>query len=107
MHRYLRHIAVFLLLLFFRVMVPDTLLLQLHPHTHTVHTEHSDNHKAQVGQKHKHCPVEDLFGAPFQAAATPADFTPVTHAATYAVHYNSIWLGVALFNTSLRGPPVA
>ncbi|WP_299817858.1 hypothetical protein [uncultured Pontibacter sp.] len=107
MNHYLRHIAVLLLLLFGRVMVPDALLLELHGHTHTIHPEHTDTHKAQVGQKHSHCPVEDLFGAPYQPAANLVAFKPVVHTATYMVHYSSNWHGTTLHNASLRGPPLA
>ncbi|MEJ8803743.1 hypothetical protein [Pontibacter sp. H249] len=106
MNLFLRHIAVLLLLLFVRVMVPDALLLELHGHAHAVHSEHTDSHKAQVGQKHSHCPVEDLFGAPFQPAINPVEFKAVTHTATYKVHYSSSWHGTTLHNASLRGPPL-
>ncbi|MBC5993907.1 hypothetical protein [Pontibacter cellulosilyticus] len=107
MNRFLNYIAVLLLLLFIRVMVPDALLLQLHAHGHTVHTEQTDSHKAQVGKKHTHCPVEDLFGAPYQMAGDPVAFTPVQHITIYSVHYSSSWHGTTLHNASLRGPPVS
>ncbi len=103
----LRHIAIILLLLFFRVMIPDTLLVQLHPHTHTVHTEQTDTHKAQIGLKHKHCSVEELFGAPYQLANGAIDFNTVTHFTKYTASYHNNWQTSPIRNTTLRGPPLA
>nr|WP_246597002.1 hypothetical protein [Pontibacter aydingkolensis] len=88
-------------------MVPDALLTGLHAHAHTVHSEQTDTHKAQVGQKHNHCPVEDLFGAPYQLAGNTVAFTHVVHTTTYTVHYSSSWHGTTLHNASLRGPPLS
>jgi len=105
--RFLRHTALFLLLLFCRAMVPDALLLELHPHTHTVHTDHTDTKKAQVGMKHKHCPVEDVFGAPFQGSLTSVAFKPVVHTAAYAAAHTSNWHGHTPSLQYLRGPPLA
>ena len=97
--------AVLLLLLFARVMVPDALLLELHGHAHTIHPEHTDTHEALVGQEHSHCPVEDLFGAPYQPVVNPILFKPVVHTATHTVHYSSSWHGTIIQHASPRGPP--
>lgn len=107
MTRFLRHIALFLLLLFCRAMVPDALVLELHAHTHTVHTDHTDTNKAQVGIKHKHCAVEDVFGAPFQGSLTSLDFTPVVHSTAYTALYTGSCLTSPLTSRYLRGPPQA
>ncbi|CAM3379362.1 hypothetical protein POKO110462_00010 [Pontibacter korlensis] len=88
-------------------MVPDDLIQELHPHTHTVHTENTDPHKAQVGMKHKHCQVEDVFNTPYQGTALSIDFTPVKHTAVYAAHYTYSWQGNSHTLYFLRGPPVA
>ncbi|WP_266203453.1 hypothetical protein [Pontibacter kalidii] len=107
MHRYIQHIALALLLLFSRAMVPDELIQELHPHTHTVHTDHSDTHEAQVGMKHKHCTVEDVFNTPYQGAALSLSFTNITHTAVYADAYTCSWQGSKPALYYLRGPPVA
>ena len=104
---FLKYIALFLLLLFCRAMVPDAFLLELHPHTHTVHTDHTDTKKAQVGLKHKHCPVEDVFGKPYQGSFSSLEFRPVVHHAAYATNYTSTWYSVTYSSNSLRGPPSA
>ena len=105
--RFLRHIALLLLLLFCRAMVPDALLLELHPHTHTVHTDHTDTKKAQVGMKHKHCVVEDVFDTPFLGIIAPLDFIPVVHTAAYAAPAAGNWHKHSLSQQFLRGPPQA
>lgn len=104
---FLRHIALLLLLLFCRAMVPDALLLELHAHTHTVHTDHTDADKAQVGMKHKHCEVEDVFGAPFQGSLASLDFEPVVHTTAYVAQYSCSWQTSPLASRYLRGPPLA
>ena len=105
MHQLTRYIAILLLLLFTRAMVPDALILELHHHTHTVHTDTTDAHKAQIGQKHKHCPVEDVFEAPFQGTYTSIDFTPATHQTAYNSSYQSHWFSTGNSFSHLRGPP--
>ncbi|WP_162054077.1 hypothetical protein [Pontibacter pamirensis] len=107
MQSFLKYIALFLLLLFCRAMVPDALLLDLHPHTHTVHTDHTDMHEAQVGLKHKHCSVEDMFGKPYQGSFPPFVLKPIIHRATYAVRYTGTWHSATHTSTFLRGPPSA
>ena len=107
MPRFLRHIALLLLLLFCRAMVPDALLLELHPHTHTVHSDRTDLKKAQVGMKHKHCQVEDVFDTPFQGSQISLDFTPVVHFTAYTASYTDNRLASPLPSQYLRGPPQA
>ncbi|GAB3824235.1 hypothetical protein [Pontibacter rugosus] len=88
-------------------MVPDALIQELHPHTHTVHTDHTDNHKAQVGMKHKHCQVEDVFNTPYQGTTLSVDFTPVIHPAVFTATYFYSWQSNSNVLHYLRGPPVA
>ncbi|MCX2741914.1 hypothetical protein [Pontibacter anaerobius] len=107
MHRYIQHIALILLLLFSRAMVPDELIQELHPHTHTVHTEQADPHKPQIGLKHKHCQVEDVFNTPYQGEALSLSFTTTIHTAVYATAYTRSWQGSKPGLYFLRGPPVA
>ncbi|MFD2999959.1 hypothetical protein ACFS7Z_06280 [Pontibacter toksunensis] len=107
MQFFLKYIALFLLLLFCRAMVPDAFLLELHPHTHTVHTDHTDTHKAQVGLKHKHCPVEDVFGKPYQGSFSSLEFKPLVHYTAYTASYTSTWRSETYSATFLRGPPLA
>lgn len=107
MARYTHYIALILLLLFCRAMVPDALIQELHPHTHTVHADHTDTHKAQVGLKHKHCQVEDVFSSPYQGTTLSLDFTSITHRAVYAADYTYSWQGNSTSHYYLRGPPAA
>lgn len=107
MYRYAHYIALALLLLFCRAMVPDALIQELHAHTHTVHTEHTDPHKAQIGMKHKHCQVEDVFNTPYQGTVLSVDFTPVIYNTVYAAVYTYSWQGSNPTLYFLRGPPVA
>ena len=100
-------IAILLLLLLTRVMVPDALILELHPHTHTIHAAHEDANKAQVGQKHKHCPVEDIFEAPFQGAYTSINFVIPLHKTAYYNLYQVSRLHSQNTSHYLRGPPIA
>lgn len=107
MYKFTSYIAIVLLLLFTRAMVPDALLLELHPHTHTVHADHTDSHEAQIGQKHKHCPVEDIFDVPFQGTITTIDLATAQHRSAYANFYHSYWQNNNSQSLHLRGPPVA
>lgn len=107
MRRFTPYIALLLLLLFCRVMVPDALWLELHPHTHTAHPEHTDTKQAQLGMKHKHCPVEDLFGAPYQPVYTSVAFKEVLHFTTYTSFLILNWQGTPPLYAQLRAPPVA
>ncbi|WP_187262187.1 hypothetical protein [Pontibacter beigongshangensis] len=100
------YIALFLLLLFVRPMVPDGLLLSLHSHEHTSHEVPCDTHQAQVDKKHIHCDVEDLFGAPFQPAVAAIDFLFITHTAVYTVPQVESLHRIPVSYAYLRGPPL-
>jgi len=106
-YRLVNYIALFLLLLFCRVMVPDALLLSLHSHGHTEHSAHADTKQEQLSEKHTHCPVEDLFGAPYQGTITAVHFAPLTHTALYTASYQYQGHTSSLSLSPLRAPPVA
>nr|WP_230679971.1 hypothetical protein [Pontibacter sp. 172403-2] len=89
-------------------MVPDALLLELHHHSHTTDTEQADHHQAQVAGKHVHCPVEDLFGAPYQGSLISFEATPpAAHTAAYTSNYQISRHKHTVAYTCLRGPPLA
>ncbi|NEM96541.1 hypothetical protein [Pontibacter burrus] len=106
MYRISHYIAILLLLLFTRVMVPDALILELHAHTHTVHAEHTDTHKAHVGQKHTHCPVEDLFDASFQGTAVHLEVLQPSYSSVYKITSPSTPHNKQPAHFLQRGPPV-
>ncbi|TPE45415.1 hypothetical protein [Pontibacter mangrovi] len=88
-------------------MVPDELIQELHPHTHTVHTDHTDTHKAQIGLKHKHCQVEDVFNTPYQGTDLLLFFAAPTQRPVHTAAYTYSWQGSSHTSYFLRGPPVA
>ncbi|PKV67387.1 hypothetical protein [Pontibacter ramchanderi] len=105
MYRFTTYIALFLLLLFTRAMVPDQLLLSLHSHAHTAHSHPGDQKNAHVEKKHSHCPVEDLFGAPYQSATTVYTFRAPVALAAYTVRYAHYTAFDSFARLQLRGPP--
>ncbi|WP_018476181.1 hypothetical protein [Pontibacter roseus] len=105
MHRFTTYIALFLLLLFVRAMVPDQLLLSLHSHAHTEHSHPGDHNQAHVDKKHTHCPVEDLFGAPFQNSSAVVSFTEPILLKEHVASYYSSWKSISASHTQQRGPP--
>lgn len=105
MYRFTTYIALFLLLLFVRAMVPDTLLLSLHSHTHTEHNHPGDYNQAHVDKKHTHCPVEDLFGAPYQSSTAVIAFPEPLLSPEHVASYYSNWLYSSATHTQQRGPP--
>jgi hypothetical protein len=104
-YRFTTYIALFLLLLFVRAMVPDQLLLSLHSHAHTEHSHPGDHNQAHVDKKHTHCPVEDLFGAPFQSSVTALSFHEPTALSEHLAGYYSNWISASTPFTQQRGPP--
>ncbi|WP_347157489.1 hypothetical protein [Pontibacter chitinilyticus] len=108
MHQVQKYIALFLLLLFVRVMVPDALILQLHRHSHTIDKVPSDTKQAQVSAKHTHCPVEELFGAPYQGSCVTVAYQQLTHTSLlYSIQYKRSWHHLLVSCPFLRGPPAA
>ncbi|MBD1397272.1 hypothetical protein H9Q13_08860 [Pontibacter sp. JH31] len=106
MHRFTTYIALFLLLLFTRAMVPDQLLLSLHSHAHTEHSHLAgDQNKAQVDKKHSHCPVEDLFGAPYHGVTEVYTFPELSILPEHTARYTAYQAFDAHARLALRGPP--
>lgn len=104
MSAYCRHIASLLLLLFFRVMIPEAGLLALHGHGHT---EEEANTGLLVGQAHTHCHAENLFNLGFAPVHFSASLPHPVQNGFYATCYSCVWKFTFPNNTLLRGPPVA
>jgi hypothetical protein len=97
-----------LLVLLLRVLLPDSLILALHRHTHTTEKQ-LDNPfgKEQVDVQHIHCETDHSFQKSFYvlptALALPAF---IDHRTAYQAHFPAIWKFSFPNNTRLRGPPV-
>ena len=108
MYRFKNYIAYLLLLLFVRVLAPETVVLQLHPHEHTEEEQQRNDADFKLSKKHTHCHTDDLFNAPFAPALTTqlkAILIPFTD--SYSAHYTSVWKFTFPNNIDLRGPPQA
>jgi hypothetical protein len=104
--RFTTYIALFLLLLFTRAMVPDQLLLSLHSHVHTDHSHLvGDHNKAHVEKNHTHCSVEDLFGAPYQSSDALVSFPEPSLLPEPVASYYQNWPSASINQTQQRGPP--
>jgi hypothetical protein len=106
------HIAVLLLLVFGRVMVPDAAWLALHPHEHTEHEAAHAPDSALKGQtvvaeKHTHCATDHLFSAPTLPAPTFAwgVVVPPMYERPTGVSLSSVWTARLVQTLCLRGPP--
>ncbi|MBW3128837.1 hypothetical protein [Hymenobacter profundi] len=100
-------IAYFLLICFVRVMVPDTWLLALHAHEHTVH-EATHKKASSISAQHQHCSVDQFYNVPFQLSATSVVFASgVTHAPHWMMPRQSVWSQALPTIRHLRGPPAA
>ena len=102
-----RVVSVFLLLLFARVLVPDTLILALHQHTHTIE-KHLDSPLGdkKVDAKHIHCPTDHLFHNTFYTlpvALVLLVFTQYT--SSYNPSFKAVWKFTFPNNSLTRGPP--
>jgi hypothetical protein len=105
-YRFTTYIALFLLLLFTRAMVPDQLLLSLHSHAHTEHSHLvGDQNKAHVEKNHSHCPVEDLFGAPYQSATEIFTFKEPSLLPEHTIRHTVNQAFASNARLTLRGPP--
>ncbi|MBC6611142.1 hypothetical protein H8B15_09420 [Hymenobacter sp. BT507] len=100
-------IAYFLLICFVRVMVPDTWLLALHAHEHTVH-EATRKRAPVVSAQHQHCSVDQFYNVPFQLSATSVVFANgIAHAPRWMMPRQSVWRQALAATCHLRGPPAA
>ncbi len=108
MYRFKNYIALFLLLLFVRVVVPEAAVLALHTHEHTQDKLVKMDTGLKLEKKHTHCHTDNLFNSPFSPAfATITYHTPITFSETYAALQGFVWKFTFPNNTELRGPPVA
>ena len=104
----LRVFSILLLVLLLRVLLPDSLILALHRHTHTTE-KRLDTHfgKEQIDVQHIHCETDHSFQKSFyllpMALALPVF---IDHRTAYQRHYPAIWKFTFPNNTRLRGPPV-
>ena len=107
--------AVFLLLCFVRVLLPEASLLALHPHEHT---EDEPTHQAVFGttkgkallsKQHKHCHEEQLFNAAFQPSAPVQLVKPQLRAVVGILKpfAASVWAEATEAQRCLRGPPAS
>jgi hypothetical protein len=107
LYRFNNYIALILLLLFVRVLVPETTVLALHSHEHT-EDQLNEDADFKLDKKHQHCQIDQLFNAPF-TPALPVAITYFSLAFTdnYSVNRAYPWKFTFPNNTHLRGPPVA
>ena len=102
-----RVVSLFLLLLFVRVLIPDSLILALHQHTHTIEKQ-LDTHLGdkKVDTKHIHCPTDHLFHNTFYtlpaALVLPVFTQPIS---SYCPDLKSVWKFTFPNNSLTRGPP--
>lgn len=108
MYRFKNYIALFLLLVFVRVMVPEASWLALHAHEHTEDQIEKTDHGLKLDKKHTHCDTDNLFNTPFSPATLAALPTlNILFSDNYSARNCYIWKFTFPNNTELRGPPVA
>ena len=108
MYQFKNYIAFFLLLLFVRVLVPETMVLALHAHEHTQDVQEKNDTGFKLDKKHSHCHTDDFFHTPYSPApATQAFASIITFTDNYSANHSFIWKFTFPNNTELRGPPTA
>ena len=108
MHQFKNYIAFFLLLLFVRVLVPETTVLAMHAHEHTQDEQKKNDTGFKLDNKHTHCHTDDFFNTPYSPAPGTQIFTSIiTFTDTYSANHSYIWKFTFPNNNDLRGPPVA
>jgi len=107
-YQFKNYIAFFLLLLFVRVLVPETMVLTLHAHEHTQDEQKKTDTGFKLDKKHTHCHTDDFFNTPYSPVPATQIFAPIiTFTDTYSANHSFIWKFTFPNNTDLRGPPVA
>ena len=107
------YVAVFLLLCFVRVQLPEAWILALHRHGHTTEEPaHAPafvhKGKALFSVKHQHCPVEQFYDGAFQLAApvvVPRPLAVSVYASPELPRAAQAAAWRATGPASLRGPP--
>jgi hypothetical protein len=100
--------SLFLLVLLLRVLLPDSLILALHRHSHTTE-KHLDSltGKEQVDVAHIHCETDQLFQKSFYLLPAALNLpVSVRHQTAYQGHFLAVWKFTFPNNILLRGPPV-
>ena len=103
-------LALVLLLCFARVLLPDTWVLALHAHEHTVEAVvpvgKTAQPKAQLSAQHQHCAVDHFYDAAF-TPSVPLHLTArvLPHAAALSWATQSVWHSATRATADLRGPP--
>ncbi|MGV3639691.1 MAG: hypothetical protein ACO1NZ_04170 [Adhaeribacter sp.] len=103
----IRVTAIFLLFVLLRVLLPDSLILALHRHTHTTEN-HLDHHlgEEQVDVQHIHCETDHLFHNSFYVLPQTLSWLVFpSHPSVYPGHFAAVWKFTFPNNTLLRGPP--
>jgi hypothetical protein len=107
------YLALLLLLLLVRTLLPEAWVLALHSHDHTTDTEVAATHrpagKQLISPQHTHCRTEQFYNTPF-AAAFPIRMPQPrlrSHYRLLAVPAQVASLAAVLRSTALRGPPLA
>lgn len=108
------HIALLLLLCLMRTLLPETWVLGLHSHSHTVDEPAQSpafrhKGKALVSVQHQHCQVEHFYDAPFLVSAPVVVPVPAARPcfATAPVPTVATAPWIARQPAQLRGPPAA
>lgn len=108
MYQLRNYIALFLLLLFVRVIVPETAVLALHTHEHTQDNPEKINTGLKLDKKHTHCHTDELYDSPFSPVWAIITYNlPAMFPQTYVAFHGFVWKFTFPNNTELRGPPVA
>lgn len=97
-----------LLVLLLRVLLPDSLILALHRHTHTTE-KRLENHfgKEQIDSQHIHCETDHLFHNSLYALPQALQLPVcIDHQTAYRGHALAVWKFTFPNNIRLRGPPV-
>jgi hypothetical protein len=106
MFRFKTYIAIFLLLLFVRVLIPETAALAMHTHEHTQDEHGKTEAGFKLDKKHNHCHTDHFYNVPFVPAFTAVpEVISLTFTDTYSADHAFIWKFTFPNNTDLRGPP--
>ncbi|MDQ4141305.1 MAG: hypothetical protein M3142_12385 [Bacteroidota bacterium] len=107
MYRLKNYIAIFLLLLFVRVLVPEAAMLALHSHEHTEDDQPKADNGFKLDKKHSHCHTDNFFNTPYSPTITANITAPIIiFTDSYLANHSYIWKFTFPNNTELRGPPV-
>ena len=96
------------MLLFVRVLVPETTVLALHTHEHTQDVQKIKDTGFKLDKKHTHCHTDNFLNTPYSPVPATQIFAPIiTFTDAYSANHSYIWKFTFPNNTELRGPPIA